>query len=156
MDTKKFIAEALNPKPRFSALRCALFIGLPFSIVFSGAAFWLGASPASTRTNVVAGFMAETIVKTPFVYTALVTGQKINDCSLVPNSQVGWAYNGLWRETEFAFINDTSPNSSRPTGVQSFGLWAWRIRPTDSRVRLTIQHMCGDKLILSLIGPFRF
>lgn len=156
MDTKKFIAEALNPKPRFSAVRRAFLIGLPLSILFGGGAYWAGGVTTPPKTKVLEGFMAETIIKQPFVYGALITGRKVSDCVLIPNTQVGWAYNGIWRETEFAFINDTSPNSNRPTGLQSFGLWRWRIRPTDSRVRLTIQHICNDEPVLSIIGPFKF
>ena len=87
-------------------------------------------------------------------YTAHVTGTK-NACDLIANSQAGWAFSGVWRKTPFNFPDDPLPNYSRPPGYQSFGLWRWAIKPTDSLVRLTVRHDCDGTTVTSMIGPFR-
>jgi len=91
---------------------------------------------------------------TPTRYIALVIGTKFG-CVLIANSQAGWAYDGVWRKTGFEFITDPSPNYSRLPGHQSFGLWSWEIKKTDSSVRLSIRHNCDDIIITSIIGPFQ-
>lgn len=89
-------------------------------------------------------------------YTARVTGRKVLDCPIVKDSFVGWYRIGAtWQEVAISFPDDATPNDSRPTGKQDFGLWRWHDVPSEARqVRMTLQHNCGGNIRLTSVGPF--
>ncbi|TCD15137.1 hypothetical protein [Oricola cellulosilytica] len=92
--------------------------------------------------------------------TATVAGYKLRDCSVVADSFVGFARTGgVWQEdVPFDFPGDRSPNSSKPSALQkqSFGKWRWNLAayPGATYVKMTMQHLCGDDVRLSVFGPW--
>lgn len=127
----------------FGSLLCVIFVSIFTSFVpvtvFMKAERW-----ESTRSNI----------------TAEVIGYKIRDCLVVRGSYVGWVYSGnVWREIPFEFVNDETPNSSKPSTMdrQSFGLWQWGTQPRDGKlVKMTMQHNCNGSIQTTSIGPFEY
>ena len=122
----------------------------------AGAAFAVVAvNFAEDRLPVVA-FMTADAVEFSDDYTANVTGRKVLDCPIVKDSFVGWYRIGsTWHEVAISFPDDLSPNDSRPTGKQDFGLWRWHdVPPAARQVRMTLQHNCGGDIRLTSVGPF--
>lgn len=74
--------------------------------------------------------------------------RKFKDCDPVPGTFHGWAKGGVWAETGFEFLNDHSPDSSRPVGLQSLGDMQWTdVSDGASQVALIVYHNCGDKIV---------
>jgi hypothetical protein len=91
--------------------------------------------------------------------TADVVGFKIRDCDVVPGSSVGWVKGSEWYEVPFEFVDDDTPDSSKPatSAKQSFGLWRWVTRPVDGKlVKMTIQHKCDGVVRTTTAGPFGY
>lgn len=68
----------------------------------------------------------------------------------------GFRFDGeIWVGTEFEFRESSGGGGARPSGLQSFGIWAWRITDDTTLVKLTSVHDCptGD-VIGSTYGPF--
>jgi len=104
----------------------------------------------STYAPVTVSMHIEEIERNQDYVQGHVYGRKIKDCAVVKDSFVGWQKVGnVWRETPFAFIDDPSPNSTRPDGweIQDFGIWRWYdVLPTSSEVKMTLQHNCKGSL----------
>lgn len=125
----------------------------------AGLALALGAtSLGNSILPVVAGMRASLILHEGHVVTAYVTGRKLKDCHVVSGSFVGWYRSaGIWHEAPVEFVNDMTPNSSRPAGWerQDFGIWRWRHVPdTADAVRVSLQHECGASVRSTVAGPF--
>jgi hypothetical protein len=91
--------------------------------------------------------------------TAEVVGFKVRDCAVVKGSAVGWVKGSEWHEVPFRFVDDDTPDSSKPATFekQSFGLWRWKTRPIDGKlVKMTIQHECNGIVRTTTAGPFRY
>ena len=85
----------------FGSLLCIIFVNIVVSFIpitlFMSVQNWKG-----TRSYI----------------TAEVTGYKIRDCQVVRDSYVGWVYSGeTWYEIPFEFVDDDSPNSSKPSFI---------------------------------------
>lgn len=110
----------------------------------------------------VTAFMKVTVVTVEKGRVVLhVTGRKLRDCDLVPHSKVGWyMLAGIPIETEFEFLKDTTPESTRPAAwmeVQDFGHWEWKGVPlTSTEVRLTARHKCSTGIKTRIIGTWPF
>ena len=82
-----------------------------------------------------------------------VFGYKIKDCAVVKDSFVGWQrVEGIWTETPFSFIDDPTPNSTRPKiwGQQDFGGWQWRdLADGATDVKLSLMHNCDGSLTVT-------
>lgn len=90
-----------------------------------------------------------------------IEGYKVRDCAVVKNSFVGWAFiSDKWHEVPFTFVNDVSPNSSKPRGFfekQSFGFWQWSTAPRyGKKIKMTMQHQCDGTIRTTEIGPFTY
>lgn len=121
----------------------------------SGLAAWLAVSVASDLVPVTAFMRAEPVERTATEYTARVTGRKLRECIVVGGTFVGWARGGdLWKEVPLEFINDATPDDSRPAGRQDFGLWRWQTPPNATRVKATVQHNCAGSVRITTVGPF--
>lgn len=87
------------------------------------------------------------------IATGHVIGRKIKDCTVVKDSFVGWQLVGdVWLETPFDFIDDPSPNSTRPHAwqPQDFGLWQWRdVTEGATALKMSMQHDCGGALTVT-------
>lgn len=101
-----------------------------------------------------------------------IAAYKIRDCRYVPDSQLGYVKikgSALWYESDFEFVNDRSPNSSRPGRLseQDFGVWRWRVvgegpAPEITETFATVNHDCSSVLEgapdanrkLTKLGPF--
>lgn len=119
----------------------------------------IGVSIYNSNMPVVIGMKAsfvEASEPAKGVHTADVYGWKIRDCSIVAGSFVGWyKILGDWHETPLSFPDDTSPDSTRPSGLsrQSFGLFQWEKVPIGSnRVRVTLQHDCDGSVRTTVAG----
>ncbi len=99
---------------------------------------------------------------------ATVEGYKLNDCVRIAGSEVGYVRfaNSAWEESGFSYVNDRTPNNSKPTGYFSFGYWGWNANDpmlaakwvTSGRpdsVMMTIKHQCGPDIVETKIGPFK-
>lgn len=89
-------------------------------------------------------------------YTARIEGVKIKDCVVVADSFVGWQkIGGAWRETGFSFVDDATPEDSKPksTAKQDFGIWQWHnINPEAEAVRLSLIHNCRGDLTVTTVN----
>jgi hypothetical protein len=139
--------------PKRNKWKIAFFGMLAIVGVVGGGFLYVHHSHKDKHRPVNPDFIAVTHQSTGTHYIARVTGTK-NACDLIPNSQAGWAFNGVWRKVAFSFPDDPAPNYSRPPGHQSFGLWKWAIHPMDKLVRLTVRHDCDGETVTSIIGPF--
>jgi hypothetical protein len=127
----------------FGSLLCIIFVNVVVS--FIPITFLMSVNEwKSTRSHI----------------TAEVMGYKVRDCQVVKGSFVGWVYSGeAWREIPFEFVNDSSPNSSKPATFdkQSFGSWRWHTQPRDGKsVKMTMQHSCNGAIQTTSIGPFEY
>jgi hypothetical protein len=155
MNTKRLIAESLNPKRPTPAWKCLLIgIALLGAGIVAGEYWEVYRHANSPPTMVVSGFAAYTPKRVREYFSAHVIGRKEEFCIYVPDSQVGWAFDGIWREVPFKYLDDPTPNSTRPVGHQSFGIWQWKVREGDFQVKTTVKHDCNGHSILSTIGPF--
>lgn len=128
---------------------------------FTGAALGavlavLAIQGGTALTPVVAFMKIEDVQRTDETITGRVIGRKIKNCPIVGNSFVGWQKRaGIWEEVSgFEFLNDASPNSSKPSSIanQSFGLWRWHgIAEDATAVRLTLLHNCGGDAVITKI-----
>jgi hypothetical protein len=109
---------------------------------------------AKPSKEVMGRMLATPVRLTETTYLANVVGVKLRDCPVKEGSFVGWAHDKNWRVTPFEFADAPGSNVRRPTGQQDFGFWQWVIRPTDTAVRITMIHACGDGEIHTEIGPF--
>ena len=94
---------------------------------------------------------------TPGSVRAVVSGIKVRSCEFIKGSEAGYAkFWGGWQETRFMFGDDPSPGSTRPKGVQSFGVWVWFHPESElpSQVKITVKHICSGTTIVSEQGPF--
>lgn len=110
------------------------------------------------RAPVVVFMTAQNVAFEAGSVTAEVFGRKLRNCEVVKGSVIGWyERGGVWFEIEdFEFLQDRTPDSTRPTGRQSFGVWRWGgIHPDATAVRMTMEHLCGDTLRVTTNGPFR-
>lgn len=105
---------------------------------------------------VVAGMSAVTESRVQNTYSARVQGYKIKDCLVVGGSFVGWQkVSSTWLETPFAFVDDATPNDSKPRAFdkQDFGVWRWDdIQEDAEQVRLSMQHNCDGHLTITTIN----
>lgn len=105
---------------------------------------------------VVARMEAVTEERVSEAYVARVQGYKIKDCLVVGGSFVGWQLvNSTWTETPFAFVDDATPNDSKPRAFdkQDFGVWKWSdVDPDAEEVRLSLQHNCNGHLTITTIN----
>ncbi len=105
---------------------------------------------------VVARMEAVTEARVFETYVARVEGYKIKDCLVVGDSYVGWQLvNNTWTETPFAFVDDSTPNDSKPRALekQDFGVWKWSdVDPDADQVRLSLQHNCDGHLTITTIN----
>ncbi len=100
-----------------------------------------------------------------------VKAYKIRDCRYVAHSEVGYIRikGGAWEESEFQYIDDLTPNSTKPTTRWfrhrlSFGIWEWKAINEHSSNRLlpiiqvqtTVGHDCGNgsNIRTTTLGPF--
>jgi len=91
--------------------------------------------------------------------SAKIRGYKINNCTVVERSFVGWQRTERgWDETPLIFIDDLTPDSTRPAEWQrqSFGRWSWGVSDKSNSVRVTMQHDCNGDLRTTVIGPFSY
>jgi len=101
-----------------------------------------------------------------------IKAYKVRDCRYVAHSEVGYIRikGGAWEESEFQYLNDLTPNSTKPTSrwfrhKLSFGIWEWKAINEHSSNRLlpiiqvqtTVGHDCGNgasKIRTTTLGPF--
>jgi len=110
--------------------------------------FWIVSWAWATHLPVTAFMENSGFTREGLVVQSKFTGYKIRECDRVVRSEVGWyrAY-GVWEETSFKFIKDTSPNNTKPSGMwkQGFGIWQWGYVPTvATELRLTMLFDCKD------------
>lgn len=107
-------------------------------------------------------------------WRAPISGRKNRECAFVMAGVEGYALiDGDWRLVDFQYRKptgkpDDTGGYSRPTGVQSFNIWAWgRVMDGDAdirraaEVRVVTEHICNDALlpwqngrVRTDIGPF--
>lgn len=105
---------------------------------------------------VVSDFYAESIEIEGGKVLVSVVGKKLRDCK--PVSFDGYSeQNGVSFESPLKFINDPTPNNSRPVGTQSFGIWQFDIedQPNAQDVYAIVEHDCGVWNLRSKLGPFQ-
>ena len=131
----------------------AAFIGA--MVVLSGLALW------DNMAAVVWFERGHVVARQPNRVEIAVSGIKMRDCKRIPDSEVGYvqSIDGVWHETTFAYLDDLTPNNSKPRGVFSrisFGVWEWSdyIGPVIATM-VTVEHNCGgDDLTSTKMGPF--
>lgn len=118
--------------------------------VIAGAGFLVLTQAFSAYAPVTVGMTITDLTRTELYIEGEVKGRKIKDCAVVANSFVGWQkVDSVWHETPFAFIDDPSPNSTRPDGwaVQAFDIWRWYdVSPEATDVKMSLQHDCDGRL----------
>lgn len=128
--------------------------------------FWGGQAIWAKAADVVWFETSEVVSVTIDEIQLRIKGYKVRDCAVVPDSVLGYMQikeTGVRVESKFQFIDDHTPNSSKPRSwryQQSFGVWEWRDNKTPPRevshVLATIGHDCGPAgLRTTTIGPFR-
>lgn len=121
--------------------------------IMAGGAFFVLTGAFNAYAPVTATMQMENIVRDGPVIEGRVSGRKIKDCAVVKDSFVGWQkVAGVWYETDFSFVEDKTPNSTRPDGwgVQDFGIWRWSgVLPDSVAVKMTLQHNCGGSLTVT-------
>ena len=145
------------------------------------AAFWGGvlavviiylASTIHDSLDIIWFEEAEVVSVTNSTIQLEVKAYKIRDCRYVAHSEVGYIRikGGAWEESEFQYLNDLTPNSTKPTSrwfrhKLSFGIWEWKAINEHSSNRLlpiiqvqtTVGHDCGNgasKIRTTTLGPF--
>lgn len=107
---------------------------------------------------VTALMRADPVELTETEYTARVSGYKIKGCPVVKDSFIGWQKSDAgWFETGISFPDDPSPNSSNPASYEqlNFGLFKWHgLKIGSEKVRVTVMHNCGGKVVITTVGPF--
>lgn len=94
---------------------------------------------------------------TPTSISAHISGRKIRNCQFIDGAQSGYVeVAGVWAKTGFHFRSDPAPGTSRPTGLQSFGIWewSWDYGTSPTRVMLRVRHICGMTEVDTTQGPF--
>lgn len=121
-----------------------------FGPVIAAAGFIGFVQAFSVYAPVTVSMNIENVDRAEATVQGRVFGRKIKDCAVVKDSFVGWQMvNDIWYETPFQFVDDPSPNSTRPDGwaVQDFGVWRWDdVAPAATDVKMTLQHNCGGRL----------
>ena len=78
-----------------------------------------------------------------------VYGVKNKECLFIKDYQVSAvAYvGGVPREVNLAFLDDTTPGSTRPVGAQSFGAWGFKardgLRIDRGPIVTSVAHICA-------------
>lgn len=128
-----------------------------FPVLAAGITAWIALEIVTPFIPVTALMRGEAIERTETRVTLRVTGRKVRDCQVVGGTFVGWSQgpDGVWHEGSISFPNDATPDSSRPTGRQSFGLFRWDgVVPGAERVKATVTHNCDGHLRITTVGPF--
>lgn len=131
-----------------------------FTTVAAGFVLAIGANTLAQRVLPVVAFMqAHDVKRDGAAIEARISGLKITACEFVPGSQIAWYKGDLgWREAgTLLFVDDVSPDSTRPAGAtaQDFGIWRWPEVPLDApQIRATILHDCYGRIVVTKIGPF--
>lgn len=94
-------------------------------------------------------------------WSASVIGTKYVDaCRYVPGQIVtGAAFypdDGITRELFITYIDDETPDSTRPAGTQYFGRWQTSIPhlPVGTTIAVSVQHICPDRTS-PVVSPIR-
>jgi hypothetical protein len=84
-----------------------------------------------------------------------VYGEKLRDCD--PVSFEGYSSQaGVLMKSALSFVDDVSPGSSRPKGLQAFGTWEFELddQPNATSVIAVIEHDCGFWNVRTVLGPW--
>ena len=132
------------------------FVGPVIALVFGFAALpsLFTAYQRLYPSPVISDMAASHWVLTSEYVEAQITGRKLRNCVPVKGSFAGYALQGnTWHETDFIFIEDKSPDSSRPEGINDFGVWRWDVSEAEE-VMVTVTHICNGIAVPTTIGPF--
>lgn len=106
----------------------------------------------------VVGFMRlDNVTRINGVVEGEVRGYKLKNCAVIGGTVVGWyKVNGEWVDgAPFEFVDDATPDSSRPPGRQSFDVWRWSDIPDAATdVRITLTHSCRFGLQVTTVGEW--
>lgn len=128
---------------------------------FTGAIVGTGLALMATQAvepmlPVVATMDLQNVTRSAGVVSGDVTGRKIKQCTVVGGSFLGWQkLHGVWSEVPFAFVDDPSPNSTRPNSWarQSFDIWQWSgVSDEAQAVKLSLLHNCDGRLQITQIS----
>ena len=87
--------------------------------------------------------------------TYKIIADKTRNC-LFLSAQGYSVQDGILMKSQLSFLNDPSPNASRPTGKQSMGLWRFNInnQPNATETIAVVEHDCGFWNVRTQLGPW--
>ncbi len=129
------------------------------SLGLIGAIFYSGVNIIGVSLVPVVMFMEASEVENKGHYlTARIHGIKVRNCSyLRERGYVKLTDSDYWSEEGyFYYVEDKSPNSSKPHGKHDFGYWRWDAYGDSkiSEVKLVTEHDCNGRRVFTTVGPF--
>lgn len=127
------------------------------TIVVTWASYTLGKSVVGIR-GVTTGFLGTDIQLTHNSVEMRVVGTKTKECTYIPESQKGLAWDGnQWMAQNVNFLLLGLAQGNRPKGTHDFGIWRWEFPAMEmiSKVAVTVHHNCDGELVSSTIQPFK-
>ncbi len=116
-------------------------------------------SVLQAQIPVVQNMRHEMISRQNGVATFEVTGEKVRRCERVGTEKARVVGpDGRLHEAALLYVDDLTPNSTRPVGLQHFGIWQVRFavyaEPV-SEVVVEVEHDCGRwvRRVITQVGP---